>query len=52
MTFYIIISTCHVRDEIKRLDRMKEHSDILAIYENNTPIKKKTTSRLVYLIVL
>jgi len=48
MTLYITISTCHVKDEIKRFsqryaDRMEEHSNILAI---NLMRDAKTSRRL------
>jgi len=58
MTLNIMISTCHVRDEIRLglsqryTDRMEEHPNILAIKRMK---KVKTTRRLkklVYLIVL
>jgi len=50
----------YVRDEIKKFsqryaDRMEEHANVLATHErnqNNTLIKKKIISRLMYLIVL
>jgi len=60
MILYIVISyVLYVTDEIKRLaDGTEEHPNISAIREshersqNNRPIKKKITSRLIYLIVL
>jgi len=51
----------YVRDEIKRLsqryaDKMEEHPNILATnlmkQIKNAPIKKKITSRVMYLTVL
>jgi len=61
MTLYIMINVPYIRDEIKRLgqkyvDSMEEYPNVLATNlmkeVNNTPIKKKTTSRVMYLIVL
>jgi len=60
-TLYHNLNALYIRDEIKKIsqkyaDKMEEHPNILVtIYErnqNNTPIKKNTTSRLIYLTVL